>query len=108
MYVMGKSLMTSPFISALSRHLMYNYIIKRNADAHVAWLIKGVDCMEKVEINKSSKEYGFVAGKTYPVLRNIMDECVVIMDENTPNAILSSKQLARYGFLEGTPELGGI
>ncbi len=64
--------------------------------------------MEKVTISKASRKYGFALGETYPVLRNIMDECVVIMDENTPNAILSSKQLSRYGILNGTPELGGV
>ncbi len=63
--------------------------------------------MEKVKINKSSKAYGFIAGKTYPVLRNIMCKCVVIMGPDTPNAVLTSKQLSHYGILTGTPELGG-
>lgn len=61
--------------------------------------------MEKVTMTKNSPKYGFKKGDEFVVKRNIMNECVVIMDEHTPNLILSERRLRTYGTLTGTPQL---
>lgn len=59
-------------------------------------------------MTKNSKKYGFKAGETFSVLRNIRFEVVVIISkENTPNIIWSQKRAEYYGKLTGTPVLGG-
>ena len=63
--------------------------------------------MEKVKMVKNSPKYGFKKGEEFVVKRNIMGECVVIMeDENIPNLIWSERKLRSYGILTGTPQLG--
>ena len=62
--------------------------------------------MEKVTMTKNSPKYGFKKGDEFVVKRSIMNECVVIMDEHTPNLILSEHKLRSYGTLTGTPQLG--
>ncbi len=59
--------------------------------------------MEKVKMTKNSPKYGFKKGDEFVVKRSIMNECVVIMDEHTPNLILSERKLRNYGTLTGTP-----
>ena len=56
----------------------------------------------------TSDKHGFEIGKRYPVLRTIMNECVVIIpEERTPNVILHEKELCRCGNLSGEPQLSG-
>lgn len=56
--------------------------------------------METLVMKKDYK--GLKKGNTYSVVRNIMGECVVIVeDEKTPNVILSEKQAKRIGVLSG-------
>lgn len=62
--------------------------------------------MEKVKMTKNSPKYGFKKGDEFVVKRSIMNECVVIMDEHTPNLIWSERKLRTYGTLTGTPQLG--
>lgn len=62
--------------------------------------------MEKVKMIKNSPKYGFKKGDEFVVKRSIMNECVVIMDEHTPNLIWSECKLRTYGTLTGTPQLG--
>lgn len=62
--------------------------------------------MEKVKMYKNSLIYGFKAGDEFVVKRNIMNECVVIInDENRPNLILSEKRLKQYGTISGGPQV---
>lgn len=56
-------------------------------------------------MTKNSPKYGFKKGNKFVVKRNIMNKCVVIMDEHTPNLILSERELRNYGTLTGTPQL---
>lgn len=69
--------------------------------------------MEKYICNKDCKVGYFKKeikkGEEFPVLRNIMGECVLIVkDEGKPNIIADAKELRKYGFLLGTPVLGGL
>ena len=47
---------------------------------------------------KNSEKYGFKKGDVFTVLRNIMNECVIIMaDEQMPNLILKESTAKKYG-----------
>lgn len=49
------------------------------------------------------------AGQEFSVLRNIMNECVLVTEEERKgNIIAKEKELKRYGILCGTPALGGV
>ena len=48
-------------------------------------------------------------GQEFFVLRNIMNECVLIVkEERKPNIIAKETELRKYGILLGTPALGGV
>lgn len=54
--------------------------------------------MEQIKIYKNSEKYGFKKGDVFTVLRNIMNECVIIMaDEQMPNLILQESIAKKYG-----------
>lgn len=62
--------------------------------------------MEKVKIMRNSTKYDFKVGDEFIVKRNIMNECVIIVNnENKPNIILSESELKYYGNLIGEPQL---
>ena len=64
--------------------------------------------MEKFISKKNSKKYGFKSGDEFTVLRTIMGECVMIVnDERKPNIIMSENKMRYYGELTGTPAIGG-
>lgn len=64
--------------------------------------------MEKFISKKNSKKYGFKSGNVFSVLRTIMGECVLIVeDERNPNIIMSENKVRYYGELTGTPAIGG-
>lgn len=64
--------------------------------------------MERFTSRRNSKKYGFVNGEEFSVLRTIMNDCVlVIKDESKPNIIVSENELRYYGELTGMPALGG-
>lgn len=45
--------------------------------------------MEQIKMYKNSEKYGFKKDDVFTVLRNIMNECVIIMaDKQMPNLIL--------------------
>lgn len=47
-------------------------------------------------------------GDQFTVLRTIMNECVLIVENpNKPNIITTETELLRYGSLIGSPVLGG-
>ena len=62
--------------------------------------------METVKMFMNSSKYGFKKGDAFSVLRNIMGDCVIITNKDTPNIVLSEGKLNRYGVLSGTPQLG--
>lgn len=54
--------------------------------------------MEQIEMFKNSQKYGFKKGDVFTVLRNVMNECVIIMaDEQKPNVVLKESAAKRYG-----------
>lgn len=54
--------------------------------------------MEQIKMHKNSEKYGFKKGDVFMVLRNIMNECVIIMsDERIPNLILKESTAKKYG-----------
>lgn len=54
--------------------------------------------MEQIKMYKNSEKYGFKKGDVFTVLRNIMNECVIIMaDEQMPNLILQESTAKKYG-----------
>lgn len=54
--------------------------------------------MEQIKMYKNSEKYGFKKGDVFTVLRNIMNECVIIMaDEQMPNLILKENKAKKYG-----------
>ena len=54
--------------------------------------------MEQIKMYKNSEKYGFKKGDVFTVLRNIMNECVIIMaDEQMPNLILRESTAKKYG-----------
>ena len=54
--------------------------------------------MEQIKMYKNSEKYGFKKGDVFTVLRNIMNECVIIMDdEQMPNLILKESTAKKYG-----------
>lgn len=61
--------------------------------------------MEKVTMTKNSTKYGFKKGDEFVVKRNIRNECVVIMDEHTPNLIWNERKLRTYGTLTWIPQV---
>ena len=61
--------------------------------------------MEKIEMFRNSKKYGFKAGDTFPVLRDINGRCVVITAEDKPNIIWSEGKARSYGRLSGEPQM---
>lgn len=64
--------------------------------------------MEKFVSKKNSRKYGFNKGDKFSVLRTIMDECVLIVeDERKPNIVMSENKVRYYGELIGTPAIGG-
>ena len=64
--------------------------------------------MEKFVSKRNSKKYGFNKGDEFSVLRTIMGECVLIVnDERKANIIMSENRLRYYGELTGIPALGG-
>ena len=73
--------------------------------AHDQTTRKGQIAMEKVKMTKNSPKYGFKKGDEFVVNRNIMNECVVIMDKHTPNLILSERKLKTYGTLTWIPQV---
>lgn len=56
-------------------------------------------------MTKNSPKYGFKKGDEFVVNRNIMNECVVIMDKHTPNLILSERKLKTHGTLTWIPQV---
>ena len=62
--------------------------------------------MENVKMFMNSPKYGFKKGDIFPVLRTIMEDCVIITSEDAPNIVMSEGKLSRYGVLSGTPQLG--
>ena len=58
-----------------------------------------VHSMEIIRMYKDSQEFGFNKGDEFPVMRNIMGECVIIMGEDKPNIVWSEKEALRYGVL---------
>lgn len=56
-------------------------------------------------MHKNSKKYGLIKGHTYPVMRNVNNECVIIVNEGA-NAVMSINKLKSYGSVVGTPQLG--
>ena len=64
--------------------------------------------MEKVVSKRNSRKYGFSKGDEFMVLRTIMGECVLVVeDEKKPNIIMSENKVRYYGELTGTPAVGG-
>lgn len=54
--------------------------------------------MEQIKMHKNSEKYGFKKGDEFAVLRNIMNECVIIMaDKQMPNLILQESTAKKYG-----------
>lgn len=54
--------------------------------------------MEQIKMYKNSEKYGFKKDDVFTVLRNIMNECVIIMaDEQMPNLILQESIAKKYG-----------
>lgn len=54
--------------------------------------------MEQIEMFKNSQKYGFEKGDVFTVLRNVMNECVIIMaDEQKPNIVLRESVAKKYG-----------
>lgn len=54
--------------------------------------------MEQIKMHKNSEKYGFKKDDVFTVLRNIMNECVIIMaDEQMPNLILKESTAKKYG-----------
>lgn len=54
--------------------------------------------MEQIKMYRNSEKYGFKKGDVFTVLRNIMNECVIIMaDEQMPNLILRESTAKKYG-----------
>lgn len=52
-------------------------------------------------------EYKIRKGDQFAVLRTIMNECVLIVeDSNKPNIITTETELRKYGSLIGSPVLG--
>lgn len=48
--------------------------------------------MEQIKMYKNSQKYGFKKGDVYTVLRNVMNECVIIMtDEQKPNVVVKER-----------------
>lgn len=63
--------------------------------------------MEKFISKRNSKKYGFNKGDEFNVLRTIMRDCVLIVnDEHKPNIIMSENKVRYYGELIGSPVLG--
>ena len=61
--------------------------------------------MEQIKIYKNSEKYGFKKGAAFTVLRNIMNECVIIMaDERIPNLILKESTVKKYGIITKTSQ----
>ena len=64
--------------------------------------------MEKFISRMNSKKYGFKKGDEFAVLRTIMGECVLVVnDDKKPNIIMSENKVRYYGELIGTPMVGG-
>lgn len=64
--------------------------------------------MEKFVGKKNSRKYGFNKDDKFSVLRTIMGECVLIVeDERKPNIIMNENKVRYYGELIGTPAIGG-
>ena len=64
--------------------------------------------MEIFVSSKNSAKYGFRKGDEFPILRTIMGECVLIVEDvRKPNIIVNESVLRRYGKLTGVPTLGG-
>lgn len=62
--------------------------------------------MEQIKMYKNSEKYGFKKGDVFTVLRNIMNECVIIMaDEQMPNLILQESTAKKYGTITKTSQL---
>lgn len=61
--------------------------------------------MEYVTMRKNSKKYGLTKGFTYPVLRNVNGECVVIINDGA-NVVMTAKRLMSYGTLVGVSQTG--
>lgn len=54
-------------------------------------------------------EHKIRKGDQFIVLRTIMNECVLIVeDSNKPNIITTETELRKYGNLTGSPVLGGV
>lgn len=48
-------------------------------------------------------------GERFSVIRNIRNECVLIVeDDRKPNIIASERELRKFGNLTGAPALGGV
>ena len=62
--------------------------------------------MEKITMFRNSKKYGFKAGDTFPVLRDINGRCVIITEEGKPNIIWSEDKARSYGRLTGETQMG--
>ena len=64
--------------------------------------------MEKFISKRNSKKYGFNKGDEFSVLRTIMGECVLIVnDDHKPNIIMSENKVRYYGELIGDYAIGG-
>lgn len=60
--------------------------------------------METLTIKRDGEKYGFKRGDKYVVKRGVNGELIVVVGENTPNAILSERRARYYGDLSGTPQ----
>lgn len=64
-------------------------------------------CTQDCNVGYFGKE--IKEGQKFPVLRNIMNECVLIVkEERKANIIAEEKELKKYGVLCGVPALGGV
>ena len=64
-------------------------------------------CTKTARVGHSRDE--IKEGESFSVLRNIMNECVLIVeDDRKPNIIASERELRKFGNLTGAPALGGV
>ena len=63
--------------------------------------------IEEIRMVHGSRKYGWEKGDVFPVVRNIMCDCVIIR-ENLPNVVLSEAKARSYGILKGEPYIYGV
>ena len=83
---------------ATSHKTESRFIKKRDFFLTIIRLKEGNKKMEQIKMYKNSEKYGFKKDDVFTVLRNIMNECVIIMaDEQMPNLILQESTAKKYG-----------